>query len=195
MTGPTVRVAILADTHGFLDPRIAERIRDCEFALHAGDVGGADVLSAMQPGQETVAIRGNNDDTAHWAAGEHDTLAALPTEATVTLPGGSVRMVHGDDGGTIEQRHRRYRREFSDCQAVVYGHSHRPCIDQTATPWVLNPGAAGRTRTNGGPGCLLLHCDEAHWALEALRFEPRPKPRSRRRPGRPAAESNDRRNG
>ena len=191
MTGRTTWVAILADTHGFLDQRIADRIRECDIALHAGDVGGADVLFAMHPQHESVAIRGNNDDTGHWADAEHDMLAHLPNDANVDLPGGRIRLVHGDDGGTVEQRHRRYRRQFADCRAVVYGHSHQQCIDQSDTPWVLNPGAAGRTRTNGGPGCLLLACNDDDWAVEALRFDPRSAPRTRRRSGPDPSAQND----
>ena len=195
MTDRSVRVAILADTHGFLDQRIADEVRRCDIALHAGDVGGADVLFAMQPEQEAVAIRGNNDDAAHWPASEQDMLARLPENATVDLPGGRIKLVHGDDGGTIDQRHRRYRQQFADCRAVIYGHSHRQCVDQSATPWVLNPGAAGRTRTYGGPGCLILQCNDANWYLEALQFAPRTAPRTRRRSGRDGSESNDGRNG
>jgi len=183
MSDERVRVAILADTHAFLDQRIAEHIQQCDIALHAGDVGGADVLFAMRPRRETVAIRGNNDDVHHWPDAERDTLASLPRDATVALPGGSVRVVHGDDGGTIAQRHRRYRERYPDCRAVVYGHSHRQCLDQDATPWILNPGAAGRTRTYGGPGCLLLTCEGSHWTLEALRLTPQTTPRARRRMG------------
>ena len=126
MTDSAKRVAILADTHGFLDPRVAEQVAECDLAIHAGDVGGADILFALNPREEVVAIRGNNDDAAHWAEPELDILANLPAEATVSLPGGQIKIVHGDDGGTLEQRHRRYRRDYADCKAVVYGHSHRP---------------------------------------------------------------------
>ena len=184
MTVAAVRVAILADTHGFLDSRIAARVSDCDIALHAGDIGGADILFALHPREEVIAIRGNNDDAAHWSATERDTLERLPREASVELPGGRVRLIHGDDGGSIDQRHRRYRRRYADCRAVVYGHSHRQLADQSAWPWLLNPGAAGRTRTYGGPGCLILTCNGADWSLQTLRFEPRSTRRLRRRPPR-----------
>ena len=38
----TIRVAIIADTHGFIDPRIAEAVRACDVAVHAGDIGNAE---------------------------------------------------------------------------------------------------------------------------------------------------------
>ena len=181
MTGEPVRVALLADTHGFLDGRVAEQVAGCDIAVHAGDVGGADILFALHPREEVIAIRGNNDDAEHWAESEADILSTLPSEATLELPGGRLKVVHGDDGGTIAQRHRRYREHYGDCRAVVYGHSHRQCVDQAADPWLLNPGAAGRTRTYGGPGCMILHCARNGWRVESLRFEPRSYPTHRRR--------------
>ena len=42
-------VAIVSDTHGFLDPRIVKIIHDCHYAVHAGDVMAASVLDAMRP--------------------------------------------------------------------------------------------------------------------------------------------------
>jgi putative phosphoesterase len=170
----------VADTHGFLDPRIAERVADCDIAVHAGDIGGADVLLSLAPREELVAIRGNNDVPEKWSAGEHSVLDTLPREATLNLPGGDLVVVHGDDGGGIEQRHRRYRERYADARAVVYGHSHRMVVDREASPWILNPGAAGRTRTHGGPSCIILECDPESWRLEEYRVEPRKYPSLRR---------------
>ena len=177
----TVRVAIIADTHGFLDPRIAERIQDCDLAVHAGDVGGADVLNALRPRQRVYAVRGNNDTPERWPDGERELLATLPHRASVELPGGRLVVVHGDDGGGIEARHRRYRRRYADAAAVVYGHSHRLLTDFRGRPWVLNPGAAGRVRTYGGPSCLFLTCTDGAWTVEPLRLEPRRPVRRRQR--------------
>lgn len=173
---PGVRVALLADTHGFLDPRVAECVGNSDYAVHAGDIGGADVLLALQPREELVAIRGNNDSERTWGDGERHFLETLPRQATLDLPGGQLVVIHGDDSGSLEQRHRRYRRQYSDAGAVVYGHSHRLLVDTDTRPWLLNPGAAGRTRTNGGPSCLVLICEQARWQLEQYRFERRRYP-------------------
>lgn len=180
-----MQVIILADTHGFLDPRIAERVAEADIAVHAGDIGGVDVLLSMNPREEVVAIRGNNDVPDKWSPSEHALLRTLPHERGIDLPGGRLVVVHGDDGGSIDERHRRYRRRFSDAGAVVYGHSHQLLVDQEAEPWILNPGAAGRTRTHGGPSCLLLNCEPGNWSVEALRFEARKYPSLRRKARRP----------
>ena len=175
-TNGATRVAILADTHGFLDPRIADRITECDYALHAGDVGGADVLCALNPRDRIVAIRGNNDTPAKWADSEWHFLENLPGEARVDLPGGSIVLVHGDDKRSIAERHKALRAAFPDAAAVVYGHSHRLVMDCDETPWILNPGAAGRTRVQGGPSCLLLYCAPEGWELEAVQLPARRYP-------------------
>ncbi|WP_440995586.1 metallophosphoesterase family protein [Arhodomonas sp. SL1] len=186
-----MRVAILADTHGFVDPRVAECVAHADVAVHAGDIGGADVLLALQPREELVAIRGNNDTSARWSEGERHMLETLPREASVNLPGGRLVVVHGDDGGTLVQRARRYRRRFPDAGAVAFGHSHRLATDLGERPWLLNPGAAGRTRTNGGPSLLLLECTTHRWNVEAVRFPPRRTPPRRRRGAAPVDDESE----
>lgn len=179
-----MRVAILADTHGFLDPRIRDRVSHCDVAIHAGDIGGADVLLAMQPREKVVAIRGNNDTPEKWPAAEQQMLATLPRETTVELPGGLLIVVHGDDPESLTERHCRYRRRYAHARAVVYGHSHLLLTDLEEQPWILNPGAAGRTRTHGGPSCLFIECDPISWRVETLRLEPRKYPSIRDVPRR-----------
>lgn len=172
----SVRVAIIADTHGFLDPRIAKRVAECDYAVHAGDVGGADVLCALNPRQQVVAVRGNNDTPERWSDSETNFLENLPDQASLDLPGGTLVVLHGDDRRSLVERHRFLRSQFPEARAVVCGHSHQLAMDCDAQPWVLNPGAAGRTRTNGGPSCLILSCTETNWDIEALQLPNRKYP-------------------
>lgn len=147
-----MRVLLIADTHGVLDERILERARGCDAVAHAGDIGSAEVLARLRDAcAQIVAVRGNNDVAGKWLRRDHALLDALPETAVLELPGGTLAVVHGD-AFSPGVRHRRLRERFADARAVVYGHSHRLCIDEDAMPWVLNPGAAGRARTYGGAG-------------------------------------------
>lgn len=167
-----MRILLLSDTHGFLDARIAACAKDCALAVHAGDIGSSAVLTRLREQTPTlVAVRGNNDvptqseqDTQGWAG--------LAREATVMLPGGALAITHGDQFNPASQRHALLRRHFPEAQAIVYGHSHRLVCDTQAYPWVLNPGAAGRVRTHGGPSCLILIIEQATWRVEIMRFAP-----------------------
>lgn len=167
-----IRVALLADTHGYLDARIAAVVRGCDIAAHGGDIGSADVLAQLQPRQGRVyAVLGNNDLASKWPAGQQELLADIPWEAHVALPGGDLVLVHGHRL-TAVRRHPRLRARYPHARAVCYGHSHRLVEDRDEQPWLLNPGAAGRARTYGGPSCMVLIASEIHWEIEQHRFEP-----------------------
>lgn len=166
-----MRVLLLSDTHGALDARIAELARGCALAVHAGDVGAVAVLDALAARcPRVIAVRGNNDVAVKWQ-GAAAALHALDTEARIELPGGVLAVVHGD-ALAARDRHARLRCAYADVRAVLYGHSHRPCVDDALTPWVLNAGAAGHARTYGGPSCLLLHAEARRWRVEPVRFPP-----------------------
>ncbi len=163
------RVALLGDTHGALDARIADLIRQCDIAVHTGDIGGAAILEALRPKLSVFAIRGNNDDQKHWPADEYDQLCMLVERQIVALPGGALAVIHGHQW-PAKNRVQRLRDEFPKARAVVFGHSHRLLVDKQKRPWVLNPGAAGRTRTYGGPSCLVLTASQNRWSLQTQRF-------------------------
>lgn len=166
-----VRVAIVSDTHGVLDARIAACVARCDYAVHAGDVGCAAVLDALRPRLGKVfAVRGNNDVAAKWSPADAAVLARLPERALVELPGGLLAVTHGHRAGVARLRHARLRREFPAARAIVYGHSHRLICDQDGPTWVLNPGAAGRARTFGGPSCLIVEAGSRCWRVEVVRF-------------------------
>ncbi len=166
----SVRVAILADTHGFLDPRIAEVVAGCDHAVHAGDIGGRAVVQSLRPRGRVLLVAGNNDTPRHWPTADQDLLEALPEKASLALPGGLLVVEHGHRVGPARRRHERLRARYPDARAVVCGHSHRLVCDTGTAPWVLNPGAAGRTRTFGGPSCIVLDAGRRDWHCEALRY-------------------------
>ena len=172
-------IAIVSDTHGQLDERIAALVRDCDYAVHAGDILGAGVLAALQPRRSVVAVRGNNDVPHKWPSTDAALLHTLPLEAELALPGGTLAVTHGDRQFERPDRHARLRAHFQTARIIVYGHSHFLTVDQTATPWVVNPGAAGRIRTHGGPSCLILTASHTSWHVETRRFELQPVGRLR----------------
>jgi putative phosphoesterase len=169
-----VRVALLSDTHGVIDPRLTTELVGCDLIVHAGDVGAAGVIAELERhAPRVVAVRGNNDVPGKWPKGERAALEALPLEVEIDLPGGKLVVLHGHDvPPPVCLRHDRLRTRFGDARAIVYGHSHRRVQDTTKRPWVLNPGAAGRQRTYGGPSLLLLEAADAGWVLSEVRLPP-----------------------
>lgn len=168
----SVRIALVSDTHGFVDPRVIEHADDCDAVVHVGDIGDQQVLQALRSRRRRVfAVRGNNDAPGKWPAGEHRILRRLPWEIEVSLPGGTLVAVHGDRVIPASTRHDRLRRRYAGARMVVYGHTHRMLCDRDTSPWVVNPGAAGRVRTFGGPSCAILEANERRWRVRLVRFE------------------------
>ncbi len=179
-----LRVAILADTHGWVDPRILAVVAECDLAVHGGDIGSASVIARLRPRLGRIwAVSGNNDVPAKWPERDRDLLDRLPERLELDLPGGRLVVVHGHRV-RARDRHERLRQRFPESRLLVYGHSHRLVLDLDAQPWVVNPGAAGRDRTYGGPSCLVLCAGRDCWSLETIRFaspgargDPRAAPR------------------
>ena len=171
--GSRFRVALVSDTHGQLDPRIAKVVEQCRIAVHAGDIGSVAVLDALARSDRRVtAVRGNNDIASKWDPDEHGRLERLPWEAALSLPGGRLAVTHGHQIVSVERRHGWLRERYPDARVVVYGHTHRRCIDRSSRPWIVNPGAAGRNRTFGGPSLVVIDVDGSRWRLRTVHFEP-----------------------
>lgn len=166
-----ITVGIVSDTHAFLDPRVADLIRGCDLAVHAGDVCSAGVLDALRPKTRiTFAVAGNNDSAERLPAPQAYLARRLPREVHLRLPGGTLAVEHGELHGFDRPCHTSLRRLHREARAVVYGHTHRAVLDQSETPWVINPGAAGKVRTHGGPSCAVLVATRRCWWVRLIRF-------------------------
>lgn len=165
-----LRLVILSDTHGYLDENIAELIRTADVAIHAGDVMDVSVLEQMQPALQTIAVAGNNDEQGLWSSRENRFTKKLPDSVLVQLPGGAIAIEHGHRFGFSQPDHQQLMTAYPEARAIVYGHTHKQLVDQSRTPWVLNPGAAGVVRNQGGPRCLVLNTYGDQWRVEVNIF-------------------------
>jgi hypothetical protein len=166
-----VRVALLSDTHDALDRRVAALVETCDVAIHAGDIGSPEILAQMLPRSGRVfAVRGNNDTIEQWPKGTAACLRILPDYLELELPGGVLVVEHGHRVRPALLRHAALRQRHPQARAIVYGHTHRLVVDDTVEPWVLNPGAAGRTRTQGSPSCLVLIASPTTWHVDIHAF-------------------------
>lgn len=167
-------MVLLGDTHGILDPRVLDVAEEADLIVHTGDVGGPAVLEALDATRRPwQAVTGNNDTPAKW--NDPQRLGELPPELRIELPGGPLVIEHGHRANPAKARHAVLRARHPDARAIAYGHSHRLVVDDAERPWVLNPGAAGRSRTFGGPSCLRLFAGVRGWRVETLRFPPLPR--------------------
>ncbi len=121
-----MRIGVVADTHGYIDPRLATALAGVRAILLAGDIGGRAVLEALAVIAPVHAVYGNNDEKA-------DTLG-LSLRLDVELAGVRFHIVHQLPHATPPP----------DTDVVVFGHSHRALIEHRGDVLYVNPGAAGR---------------------------------------------------
>ena len=124
-------VGVISDTHGLLRPEAVEALKGSELILHAGDVGGPEVLEALRRVAPVVAVRGNNDRGA-WAE-------ALPAYEAVEVGRTFVYVLHDLKEMDIAPAAAGFR-------VVVSGHSHKPLAEERRGVLYLNPGSAGPRR-------------------------------------------------
>jgi uncharacterized protein len=124
-------IGVISDTHGLLRPEAVTALRGVEHVLHAGDVGGPEILEALARIAPVTAVRGNVD-IEPWAE-------ALPQKEVVEFGGASIYMLH--DLAQLD-----LKPEAAGMRVVVYGHSHQPRIEEKNGVLYFNPGSAGPRR-------------------------------------------------
>jgi putative phosphoesterase len=139
-------VGLVSDTHGLVRADIFSALDGVELILHAGDVGGADVLAELATIAPVHAVAGNTDPP-----GTPGLLESLERE----IGGVGIHVSHGHELGrpTPERLLAAYPHDV-----IVYGHTHRQLITRAERRLVINPGAAGPRRFNLMPsvGKLLI---------------------------------------
>jgi putative phosphoesterase len=125
-----VRIGVISDTHGLLRPEVVEVFRGVDHILHAGDIGGEDVLAGLAAIAPLTACAGNNDGWRCGPAGR---------SARVELGGLRFLVVHVRDDASPLLRQ-------LPADVVVFGHSHKPTDERKDGVWWFNPGSAGPRR-------------------------------------------------
>jgi uncharacterized protein len=127
-------VGLISDTHGLLRPDVHTALAGVELILHAGDVGGDDILDELGLIAPVQAVRGNTDPPDD---------PRLPDSVDLEIGGVRIHVSHGNEvgGPTPEKLLARY-----DADVIMYGHTHKALVVNADGRWVVNPGAAGPRR-------------------------------------------------
>lgn len=136
-------IGLISDTHGMLRPDVHSALAGVELILHAGDVGGEEILLELATIAPTLAVAGNTDSPAPY----------LESEIVRTIGGLTIHVSHGHEVGrpTPERLLARYPQDI-----LVYGHTHKPFLLEWEGRIVVNPGAAGHRRFDLSPSVARL---------------------------------------
>lgn len=151
-------VGLISDTHGLLRPEVFDVFHGVDLILHAGDVGGREILTELRAIAPVQAVYGNTD-----RPGE----PGLAQSLDLRLGDVNVHVSHGHEIGspTPEKLLAAY-----SADVIVYGHTHKPLIERVHGVLVVNPGAAGPRRFDVKPSVARLTLDKGRSRVELVRL-------------------------
>ncbi len=124
-------VGVISDTHGLVRPEALAALEGSELIIHAGDIGGPEVIEELRRVAPVVAVRGNND-RGEWAE-------AFAEYEALEVGGKFLYVLHDLNELDINPSAAGFR-------VVVSGHSHKPLAEERRGVLYLNPGSAGPRR-------------------------------------------------
>ena len=146
-----MKVLIVSDTHGHDE--------NLERAVMTGitRVSKESVFSGRE-----IFIEALVDCPCCIVAGNNDFFSDLPREEEIELDGNKVLVTHGnyygvsmDISGVAEEAKSR------DCDAVFFGHTHKPVIEEIDGVLAINPGSLSYPRQHGRkPSYVILETDK-----------------------------------
>ncbi len=139
-------VGLISDTHGLLRPAVFDALAGVELVLHAGDVGGPELLAELGAIAPVRAVFGNTDPIG---------VPWLSESLDVVVGGLRVHVQHGHELGRPNPQ--RVHAAYPEADVCVYGHTHRQVVWRGPDGrLVVNPGAAGHRRFELVPSVARL---------------------------------------
>lgn len=133
---PRVRVGVIADAHGYLDPRVTRIFAEVDHIVVAGDVFDPAILTTLSDVAPVTAVRGASDGDA--------LAASLPREATGEV--GGVRFAVGHSPGRLLKRLSTGSISIGPNDSmpdlVISAGTHEPSVAWIGGILFLNPGTA-----------------------------------------------------
>lgn len=159
-----MKILIVSDTHRkheYLE-EVLEREKPLDMLIHLGDAEGCEDYIEMLAECPVEIIAGNNDF-----------FSDLPGEREINIGRHKVLLTHGHyyyvNAGTGRLKDEAEERSID---IVMFGHTHRPVVEQDKNVIVLNPGSISYPRQDGRrPSYIIMDLDEegeAHFSIEYL---------------------------
>lgn len=153
-----MKLGLLSDTHGYLDPRIEKIFAGVDHILHAGDIGPDLLIAQLGAVAPVTAVLGNNDASPSFRLTE-----------TVQL-GERKFLVHHIVSPRELRDELKTRIAREQPAAVIFGHSHKQFAQTVNGVLFLNPGYAGRPRFGQERSVALLHCHVKEMRVDFIRL-------------------------
>ena len=147
-----MKVLIVSDTHRKNENYfVAVEREKPDMVIHCGDVEGSEYALTEAAGCPVYITLGNNDFFSN-----------LPRELDLDIGPYKVWVTHGHNYYvSMGSEHIRREALIKGVDIVIYGHTHRPVVDQSGKVTVVNPGSLSYPRQEGRrPSYVVMELDE-----------------------------------
>ena len=134
-----MRIGLISDTHGYLDPKVEKYFKACDEIWHIGDVGNIDVVKQLTKIKPVRGVYGNIDG--------QEIRNIFPEELKFKCEEVKVWLVHIGGYPNRYAKKIKKRIEFNSPDLFICGHSHilKVMYDKKLNLLHINPGAAGKS--------------------------------------------------
>lgn len=144
-----MKVLIISDTHGHqnLLEEILNRVGPIDSLIHCGDIEGQeDYFAALTNGP------------SYFVAGNNDYFSMLEREREFELGGQRIFLTHGHNYGvSMNTQCIKDEGQSRNADIVMFGHTHKPCLEYYKDIILLNPGSLTYPRQTGRkPSFMIL---------------------------------------
>jgi putative phosphoesterase len=158
-------IGIIADTHGLFDQAIIEYFAGVAAILHAGDIGDPEVIRQLERIAPVVAVSGNVDGFEE---------SGFPRSRVIRRAGVTIGIRHIlFDRGKLTPEAKEWL-DKEQPNVCVFGHSHRPTIEQYGPTLLFNPGSAGPKRFSLPRGIGILTIVGERIEPRVIQLQPKP---------------------
>jgi len=126
-------IGVISDTHGMLRPEVSRIFSGVNMIVHAGDIGGMDILKSLGTIAPVTAVHGNTDTGI--------IASFLNDSETFKFKNYRFHLLH-------DLAHLGVDPLKLGIRMIISGHSHIPLAREENDVMYLNPGSAGPKRLN-----------------------------------------------
>lgn len=143
-----MKILIVSDTHrkDFCYEAVLREQKGLDLVIHCGDIEGSEHLIRKMTSCPVEIVMGNNDF-----------FSVLPREKEIQIGKYKVWVTHGHCYN-VSLGNERIKEEAKarGVDLVIYGHTHRPVIDDKGEVIAINPGSLGYPRQEGKKSSYIV---------------------------------------
>ena len=125
-------IGVISDTHGLVRPEAIAAMQGAELIIHAGDIGGKNIIHQFSEVAPVMFVRGNTDYCS-WSHQHAPEVDVIRHENFYFYAIHILREIDIDPAA-------------AGFDVVISGHTHKPLIEYKENVLYINPGSCGPRR-------------------------------------------------